>query len=381
MYSGVYALRRRSTSRCAAPTPTRCRSTPIAAPAGRRRPTRSSGWSTRRARDLGIAPAELRRRNFIRPEAMPYRDGDAASPTTAAISRAAWTQALGARRCRRLRARRAAGPGARPAARPGHRLLYRAMLRRRRRECADRGAARGRVRDLLIGTQSNGQGHATAYAQLLADALGLPLDQIETMQGDTDLDRHGRGTGGSRSVPVGGAAVQQAADRRCRRRASRSPPICWRPPRPTSTSRTAASASSAPTAAWACSRWRGARAGEQRPARAAAPSSRSAPTFPNGCHVCEVEIDPATGDAEIVRYTVVDDFGTVINPLLVAGQVHGGVAQGIGQALLEHTVYDAETGQLLTGSLHRLRHAPRRGHAGDRLHLRSRCRARPTRWA
>ena len=105
-----------------------------------------------------------------------------------------------------------------------------------------------------------------------------------------------------------------------------------------------------------------------------------APTFPNGCHVCEVEIDPDTGLIEIVRYLVVDDFGTVINPLLLAGQVHGGIAQGVGQAMLERTVYDPESGQLLTGNLtdYAVPHAETcRGSSSPTIS----CRAAPTRSA
>ena len=103
-------------------------------------------------------------------------------------------------------------------------------------------------------------------------------------------------------------------------------------------------------------------------------------TFPNGCHVAEVEIDPETGVTTIVRYTAVDDFGVVLNPMLVAGQVHGGVVQGIGQALYEHAVYD-DGGQLLVGLVHGLLHAARRRRAGDARSRPSRCRARTTRWA
>jgi carbon-monoxide dehydrogenase large subunit len=201
---------------------------------------------------------------------------------------------------------------------------------------------------LLIGTQSNGQGHATAYAQILSDALGVALADVETVQGDTDLVATGRGTGGSRSVPVGGAATRRAAEAAVE--AGR---------------RLAADLLEAaePDLEFADGRYRvvGTDRGVGLAEVAAAASGGggiegegtfqpAAHTYPNGCHVCEVEVDAATGVPSIVRYTVVDDFGKVLNPLLLAGQVHGGVAQGIGQALLEEAVYDAGSGQLITGS-------------------------------
>ena len=208
-----------------------------------------------------------------------------------------------------------------------------------------------------MGTQSSGQGHQTAYAQLASEKLGLPLEKIRVLQGDTASIGFGRGTGGSRSLPVGGAALFHAADKLIEKGR-----------------KIAAHKFEAAEADIAFADGVFTIAGTDRNvtieavARAAfnpgelppglepgfAESGHftpPAPTFPNGCHVCEVEIDPETGLIEIVRYLVVDDFGTVINPLLLAGQVHGGIAQGVGQAMLERTVYDPESGQLLTGNL------------------------------
>src|SRR5204863_4287629 len=209
---------------------------------------------------------------------------------------------------------------------------------------------------VLMGSQSSGQGHQTAYAQLAAERLGLPFDQIRVLQGDTAIIGFGRGTGGSRSLPVGGAALVHAADKLVAKG-----------------KKIAAHMLEAAEADLAFEGGAFAIAGTDRSvtieavARAAfnppqlppglepgfAESGHftpPAPTFPNGCHVCEVEIDPDTGRIEILRYVVVDDFG-VINPLLLRGQVHGGIAQGVGQAMLERTVYDEDSGQLLTGNL------------------------------
>src|SRR5207237_2505617 len=185
----------------------------------------------------------------------------------------------------------------------------------------------------------------------------LPFDKIRVLQGDTAMIGFGRGTGGSRSLPVGGAALVHAADKLVAKG-----------------KKIAAHMLEAAEADLAFEDGAFAIAGTDRSvtieavARAAFNPAQlppglepgfaesghflpPAPTFPNGCHVCEVEIDPETGQIEITRYLVVDDFGIVINPLLLAGQVRGGVAQGVGQAMLEHTVYDPESGQLVTGDL------------------------------
>src|SRR5437773_9634492 len=199
-----------------------------------------------------------------------------------------------------------------------------------------------------MGTQSSGQGHQTAYAQLAAERLGLSFEKIRVLQGDTAMIGFGRGTGGSRSLPVGGAALMHAADKLIDKG-----------------KKIAAHLLEAAEADIAFEDGVFAIAGTDRSvsidavARAAFNPAQlppglepgfaetghftpAAPTFPNGVHVCEVEIDPETGHIDILRYLVVDDFGTVINPLLLAGQVQGGVAQGVGQAMLERTVFRSE---------------------------------------
>lgn len=199
---------------------------------------------------------------------------------------------------------------------------------------------------LLIGTQTNGQGHATAYSQVIAEQLGLELEQIEVIQGDTDRVRKGGGTGGSRSIPLGLPSVDQASQSLVKQ-------IKELAAEELETGvddlemldgfvrvvGTDSQISLAEVAAKAPSKLFGREEVKQAEA-----------TYPNGTHVAEVEIDPETGDTEILNYVIVDDFGVTVNPVLLVGQVHGGTAQAISQALCESTVYDEE-GQLLSASL------------------------------
>jgi aerobic carbon-monoxide dehydrogenase large subunit len=210
---------------------------------------------------------------------------------------------------------------------------------------------------IVAGTLSHGQGHETSYAQMVADWLGVPEDKIHLLQADTDEVAIGRGTYASRSMMVGGSALRGAADDVIAKG-----------------KRFAAHFMEADAAdiAFADGEFRIAGTDRVMPIAQVAQMSfipvglpselgvglqgaggfnSDLPSFPNGCHICEVEVDPDTGFAAIDRYTVVDDCGTVINPLLAKGQIVGGVAQGAGQAILENVVYDPETGQLLTGTL------------------------------
>ncbi len=307
------------------------------------------------ARRLGLPPQELRRRNFIRPDAMPYAtplglvydSGDFARNMEDALATADIEGFAGRR--------------AESTARGSFRGLGYAVYIEQSGMPPDEFAElrfdpSGNL-TMLMGTQSSGQGHQTAYAQLAAERLGLPLDKIRVLQGDTAAVAFGRGTGGSRSLPVGGASADAAAQKLIAKGR-----------------RIAAHLLEAAEADVAFADGVFRIAGTDREiaieavARAAFNPAQlpddvepgfaesghftpPAPTFPNGCHVCEVEIEPETGHVEIVRYLVVDDFGNVVNPLLLRGQVQGGVAQGVGQAMLERTVYDPETGQLVTGSL------------------------------
>jgi aerobic carbon-monoxide dehydrogenase large subunit len=195
---------------------------------------------------------------------------------------------------------------------------------------------------ILVGTQSNGQGHETAYPQIAADLLGLPLTQFRYLQADTAEIPEGNGHGGARSMHMGGAALHSATQQviekgkpvAARLLQARPDEITFAAGRYTAGDRsvdllTVARDTSLDTYVW---------------------NLLDIITFPNGCHVAEVEIDPETGEVTLDRYTAADDYGTLINPLLTIGQVQGGVAQGIGQALTERTVYDPDSGQLLSGS-------------------------------
>ncbi len=203
---------------------------------------------------------------------------------------------------------------------------------------------------LYVGTQSNGQGHETVYRQILHDQTGLPFDQIEVIQGDSDLIAKGGGTGGSRSVTTQGVAMRATAD------VLISNLTAFLEKNMDATEMTfdadegvfrAPGSNVVVTLLEAGER--AAAAGEAHLATAEETTTLPGRSFPNGCHIAEVEIDRETGETRVDRYTVVDDFGVLMNPLLAEGQVHGGVAQGIGQAINEHVVYD-ENGQLLTAT-------------------------------
>ncbi|WP_460448641.1 xanthine dehydrogenase family protein molybdopterin-binding subunit [Alsobacter sp. SYSU BS001988] len=301
----------------------------------------------RAAREMGLRPEQIRRRNFIPAKAMPYTtpigdrtydSGDFDQHMTRAIEAADWAGFKD-----RLRAARKDG-----------KILGIGMATYI--ECT----AWGEGEDVEIrletdgtvtvysGTQSNGQGHATAYAQFAAQHLDLPLDRIKVVQGDTQQIKTGHGTGGSRSIPVGGVSVYVASEKlaeKLKELASQKLEasvvdleVADGGVRVVGTDRRIdfAELANLPEAT------REARTGEGdfTPPNA---------TYPNGTHIAEVEIDVETGVAKVVRYTICDDFGIAVNPLLLAGQVHGGVVQGIGQALLEKTVFDEE-GQLVTAS-------------------------------
>ncbi|MIL09271.1 xanthine dehydrogenase family protein molybdopterin-binding subunit [Salmonella enterica subsp. enterica] len=297
------------------------------------------------ARDLGVSPAEIRRRNFIRPEQFPYRTatgrlydvGEFAGHLDEALERSGWAQ-FDARLAEARSRGRIRGMG----------------LASYVEACAFAGSEPAHVElnedgtiTVLIGTQTNGQGHATAYAQLVADKLNVDISRVRVHQGDTDRLAKGGGTGGSRSIPLGGVSAARAGEELAQKLKA--------------IAANELEASSADIELYAD----GARiVGTDRSmtfdaiAKAAKNPEdikgfgefvQEEATYPNGTHVCEVEIDPETGKVDVVGYTIVDDVGVTVNPLLLAGQMHGGVAQGIGQALTENTVY-ADDGQLLTAT-------------------------------
>jgi aerobic carbon-monoxide dehydrogenase large subunit len=199
---------------------------------------------------------------------------------------------------------------------------------------------------LVSGTQSIGQGIQTSYAQIVAELLGTSPQAVRVVQGDSDVAKTGGGAGGSRSLQVGGTAALAGAraliehGRELAAKALEAAPVDIEfvagRYRIAGTDRSIALPELA------------ARQPERR-ISVAHTETVQGQTWPNGCYVCEVEVDPDTGVINVARFTALDDIGRVMNPLIAEGQVHGGVAQGIGQALMEQSVYD-ETGQLLTGS-------------------------------
>jgi carbon-monoxide dehydrogenase large subunit len=203
---------------------------------------------------------------------------------------------------------------------------------------------------IYVGTQSNGQGHETVFTQFLSDQTGIPADKIQMVQGDSDLIPKGGGTGGSRSVTVQNTATLATVEKITQAFTAflsdaEGVPAAeitfdderFRIPGSNLT----------PTMLDVADMAR--KAGRDDLLTHTATIELESRSFPNGCHLAEVEIDPETGVTEVVRYTVVDDFGNLINPMLVEGQIHGGVAQGIGQAITERVVFD-DYGQLLTAS-------------------------------
>jgi aerobic carbon-monoxide dehydrogenase large subunit len=306
------------------------------------------------ARRVGVAPQELRRRNFIKPEAMPYSTPLGLNYDSGDFARN-MDQALAAADLAGFPARRVAARARGRYLGLGH-AVYIEQSGFPPDEFAELRFDQSGTLTILMGTQSSGQGHQTAYTQLAVERLGVAPDKVRVLQGDTAAVSFGRGTGGSRSLPVGGASLAEAADKliaKGRRIAAHLFEAAEADVEfadgvftVTGTDRQLGIEEVARAAFNPAQQAPGVEPGFDETGHFTPPQ----PTFPNGCHVCEVEIEPETGHIEIVRYLVVDDFGTVINPLLLRGQVQGGVAQGVGQAMLERTVFDPESGQLVTGS-------------------------------
>ena len=303
------------------------------------------------AHDLDVDPVELRRINFIKPEQMPYKTsagelydtGEFARVMDACLEKAGWTGVAG----RQAEARR----------RGKHRGIgmcyYIESTMGDPSETAEvRFEEDGRVA-ILVGTQSNGQGHETAYAQVLHDRLGVPFDRIRIVQGDTGQIKMGGGTGGSRSLTAQGMAITDASAAVIEKGKAYAAQVFEAAVADIQFADGTFRVAGTDRAVEIMDLAQKARTmtvpGVEGGLDAAVTTTLEAWTFPNGCHIAEVDVDHETGIVEIVSYNVVDDFGVVLNPMLVEGQVHGGIVQGIGQALSEHTVYD-EAGQLLTGS-------------------------------
>lgn len=299
------------------------------------------------AREIGVAPDALRRKNLIRQSQLPYT-----TPTGKVYDSGDFAGAL--KHAQELIDWKGFDKRARQARRAGK--LRGIGVATYIEACGSNGPETAQVTldsdggvTVLIGSQSTGQGHHTSYAQLVAERLDLPPELVRVVQGDTDRIATGAGTGGSSSIPVGGVSVDRAsrtlADQLkelaadALEAAAGDMEIADGTVRVAGTDRAISFAdlASHPKAT-------------PDKLTASRDFSTDSPTYPNGAHIAEVEIDPDTGKTEIVTYVVVDDFGATLNPLLLAGQVHGGLVQGIGQALMEDTVYDPDSGQLLSAS-------------------------------
>jgi len=306
----------------------------------------------RAARVLGVDPVEIRRRNYIPASAMPhklgtgitYDSGDFVHVMDECLHLADWNgfakRAAESKKRGKLRGRGI-----------GYFLEEAAVFNERMVLRFDPSG----MLTILAGTHSHGQGHQTVYAQMVSEWLGVPFENVRFVQGDTDAVPIGRGTYGSRSMHVGGNALKRAAD------------AIVEKAKPMAAMMLEAAAGdiefkdgafrivgtdrALPLTAVAQAFYRPAMLPPQFDVGLEASGTFAAepPNYPNGCHVCEVEIDPETGLVTLARYAAVDDVGRVMNRLLCEGQIHGGVAQGVGQALMERIVFD-EVGQLVTGS-------------------------------
>jgi carbon-monoxide dehydrogenase large subunit len=310
------------------------------------------------ARELRIDPYELRRRNLIPPEAMPYKtaltftydcgefeenmklaaslsDLDGFPARREAAKRQGKLRGIGICNCIEV----AGGPFLRPA-----------------KDMATLRLAEDGALILKTGSVSVGQGLETAFSQLVADRFGLPLSQVRYEQGDTDDLPYGKGNGGSGALCIGGSAVSLAVDaviEKARRIAAElleaaAVDVTFE----AGLFRIAGTDRSVDLASVARAAYDPAHIppGEEGGLVESGEFTPTAVTFPNGTHICEVEIDLETGVTELVAYSAVEELGRVLNPLLVAGQIHGGVAQGIGQALGEQIRFDPDSGQMLTAS-------------------------------
>jgi len=301
------------------------------------------------AHETGIDRIELRRRNMVPPSAMPYLtamnqtydSGDFQRVLDAALEKMDWAGFEGRRAAAAARGKKRGIGMAYYLEATGGAPTERAEIR---------FAEDGYV-DVYVGTQSTGQGHETAYVQLTADQLGIDGDLIRIRQGDTDTIPVGGGTGGARSLYSEGQAIlvtSATVISKGKQAASEMLEAAAEDIEFASGRFTVAGTDRGVDILTLAATQRDRPGATQLDAAEVAKIENH--TFPNGCHVAEVEVDPDTGTIAVVRYLVCDDVGRAVNPMIVRGQVHGGVAQGVGQALMERTSYDAESGQLLSGS-------------------------------
>ena len=304
------------------------------------------------ARQLGMPPDRIRRRNFVPPSAMPYTSptkllldsGEFETVMDLCMEAADWSS-FNKRRKQTERDGRLRGIGmATYTERCGGGFPETASI-----EFKDDHV------ELVMGNQEYGTGLLTAYKQVVSDQLGIDADKIDVIMGDTDRTPAGL-TGGSRALAVGGAALYEASQTIIKKGTQLASHLLEVGAQDIVFADGAFGVPGTDLRVDLLEMAQAARDPAKLPAGMEPGLDTThtrvpqAQTFPNGCHIVEVEIDPNTGATMIDRYTVVDDFGRTINPLMLEGQVHGGIVQGIGQALLEHAVYDNDSGQLLAGS-------------------------------
>ncbi len=320
------------------------------------------------ARETGIDPVEIRRRNFIPPDDFPYQ-----TPVVVSYDSGDYGASLD----EALKLADVAGFGARNAEAKSRGKLRGIGFSTYIEACGVApsniagaiGAGIGLYESaeirfgitgtvtVLTGTHAHGQGHETTFAQLVSDRLGLPIDNVDVVHGDTARVQWGHGTYGSRSLAVGGSAIALACDKAIEKGKKVAAHLLEASAADIEfkdgnfiVSGTDKSKSFGEIIAAAM-------VPHNFPLDEMEPGLEQRSfydpknfTFPAGCHICEVEVDPETGRVEIANWTAVDDFGKIINPMIVEGQVHGGIVHGVGQAMLENCVYDPETGQLVSGS-------------------------------
>lgn len=305
------------------------------------------------ARELGVDRAELRRKNYIPPTAFPwtsamglvYDSGEFENTADTALKAIDWAGFESRRAEAKKRGKRRGIGMAYYLEATGGAPTERAEIR---------FAEDGYV-DVYVGTQSTGQGHETAYTEIVSQQLGVDFDKIRIKQGDSDMIPTGGGTGGARSLYSQGGAILKTKDAIIEKGKAVAADILETAAGDIefAAGRFAVAGTDRGVGIMEVAQEARKRSGVGYDQAAGLDTATDhqiqAITFPNGCHICEVEIDEATGTADVVRYVVADDMGKVINPTIVKGQIHGGVVQGVGQALYERTVYDAD-GQLLTGS-------------------------------
>jgi carbon-monoxide dehydrogenase large subunit len=295
------------------------------------------------AREVGLSPDELRARNFIKPNQLPFKtalgdtydSGDFDTVMRKSMEKADW-KGFAARRAQSEKAGKWRGIG----------------MATYVEKCSGGGpeTIKAKFNDdatitLYTGNQTNGQGHETALRQIASAKFGIDADRIQLVQGDSDVVPEGF-TGGSRTIAINGNATIAVADKII----AKGMPLAAN-----LLEASAADIDYKDGAFQIVGTDRSVSLFDVAKANAGALDDEftrtpEADTYPNGCHICELEVDPETATIEIKNYTVVDDFGMALNPLLLQGQVHGGIGQGVGQALTECTIYDKDSGQLMSGS-------------------------------